>query len=770
MDRSESRAELLKALRFRFGGLPPEGQIVVNTCNPDDTDFRTRAFRTQELERIAETFAVGDGETPQHVWARLSTVKDEVHLSSSTRGTEKDTYQTQLCHVDLDPDPDMDYADWRAVTLEALRQFDPPPSGIEDSGRGYYAFWKLLDPTKNWQRVKKINKWLALQLGGDYCFDVSHIFRLPGTLNPKPGVMRYSTVISYHPDRLYQLDAFGEADLTSKDLRVQESDLQPEVLPLDLESRLQATSKRLWQRIFTEESAQEAGASMKEDRSGVDRSRNDFTIATHCMRMGLTAGQVYAILTHPTWFSGSKFRQFRSDSYVVMTIERASAMVSSTEQTNPVLVGQRLLEEEDFMHYLTQWWRYDSERGVYESADRWITAATQDIAGMQWRRALSEEVMAYMLPHVSVNTADIPRQAELTNVKNGMLNWKTGELSAHSSRWKSILQVDAAWDPKADCRQVDAFVESILPEEAISTWWMFCGYCLYTDVPLPYRVILCVVGPKATGKSTLVNALIYFLGGSNVSHTSLAELTGAGNQFTTYQLAGRLLNADMDAPYDRPVRDVHTLKKLAAGDPIMIERKNKDATAVELPVKLLFTTNGFSVAENADEGYFDRWKVIKVRDDHRFDITNPNRKVLAHVALMGSARNRSAWLKRSVEGLQALTAAGGFPKTKYFEESEKEMRMHADTVYRFWIEETTDDTGATKTKTPLMTFYGHYKSWCNINGQTPKSMRGFSDHSRQMITEAFPGTEIIRTSERWNISGRKMKPRGVIVNGQRVVD
>jgi P4 family phage/plasmid primase-like protien len=747
----------LQALKFRYEGVPEDSQIVVNTCYADETGFKTHVYNANQLQRIAEDHAGGQ----HHVWTRVSTVRPDVTVGAQSRGMESDTYGTCLLHVDLDPDGS---EDWRERTLRTLEQFQPAPHGIEDSGRGYYAFWRI-GWTTDWHRVKRVNKWLASQLGGDHCFDVARVLRLPGTYNPK--AERYAEVVR-HSMGIHTLDDFGEAELTKTEIRLEEYDVEPDVLPLNFMHQVQASSPKLWGRIESEETAQNAGAVLRGDRSGVDRSRNDQTIAIQLLRMGCTEGQVFSVLTHPTWFSGSKFRQTRNESYVKITLDRARSVSGGVEITNPVLIGQRILEDEVLLYYLNEWWRYNEERGVFELADRWISTFVQNMAGLKWKAAIEADVRAWLQPHCVISIADIPKQVEITNVRNGMLNWQSGVLEPHAPRFRSMMQVDATWDPGVDTAEVDAFVSTVLPPEAIDLWWQFCGYCLYVDIPLPYRCLLALVGPKRTGKSTLLNALVLFLGSENVSNISLADLTGRGNQFTTSGLVGRMLNVDHDAPYDQAIREVHLLKKLAAGDAIPIEQKGKPATSAEMPVKMVFAMNGYPVAEGADEGFWDRWRVVKVNDQHRFTDDNPKRLVLAHVRLMTQERNRSAWLLRSVEGLQALHRSGGFPTNEVLQGMSDDMRLHSDTIYAFWMTQTDIvpvDVDRPKT-VALRTFYNYYVGWARDIGQQPVSQRRFTDHTKELTQEGtLRGTSTIYKSERWCAVGRAMKSEFTI-NGR----
>jgi P4 family phage/plasmid primase-like protien len=751
--------QALRALQFRWRDAPADAVVSVSTAAADDTNFQTRLFRVAELEHVAELYEGSES----NVWTRVSVLPPDYDTADGGRGSEAATLGTALCHVDLDPhlQDGEDWDGWRQRKLRELEAFYPRPSGIEFSGRGYYAFWRI-PFTTDWQRVKRINRYLANALEGDDCYDIARILRLPGTMNPKEGVLRYAEIVRHSDDPPYSLDNFQEEDLPRVEREIDEQGaVSAEPLALDFVRRLQATSAKLWGRIISEQTARDAGAELRKDGSGrVDRSRNDMTIAIQLLRAGLSAGQVYSVLTHEEWFCGERFRELRySGSYVQVTIHRAMEVASSPEQTNHVLIAQDLLQKDHLLNYVMEWRRYDPDTGVYEPAEYWLEQYVQDVTGLKWRSAITEEVKKYLAARVTFQEKDQALLQRLTCVGNGMLDWRTGELLDHGTGYLVVSGIDARWDPDADCTAVDEFVAEILREEDIPLWWMFSGYLLHTTTPLPHRCILGLVGPKATGKSTLLRCLVSFIGAQNVSTVSLSMFGGAGNQFTTSALVGKMLNVDFDAPYDYPIRDIHTLKKIATGDSIQIEKKHAGALSAALPVKLAFAMNGYPVAEKGDEGYYDRWRIALVRNDHRFNETNPERRINADVALMANPANRSAWLRRSVEGRRALDAHGGFPDNR---ESKEELREQSDPIYRFWktVTVAVPVPDLIRDYVPMGRFYPYYVSWCNEMGQRPDSQRAFSARSRDLLEEQMlPGAFAKQDSTRnvWTVAGRQPK-------------
>jgi hypothetical protein len=114
--------------------------------------------------------------------------------------------------VDCDGDPYQ-----RDQNLTTLRDFDPPPSFILDSGGGWHGYWLLDQPFQlqqdtDRQKIAGILRGLFAALGGDpeYVKTVAGIMRLPDSANTKPergGVM--VTVVESHPERCYPLETFA---------------------------------------------------------------------------------------------------------------------------------------------------------------------------------------------------------------------------------------------------------------------------------------------------------------------------------------------------------------------------------------------------------------------------------------------------------------------------------------------------------------------------------------------------------------------------------
>jgi RepB DNA-primase from phage plasmid len=124
------------------------------------------------------------------------------------KATKRDVARALYLHVDVDD----------RAALSRICEFIPKPTTVVCSGGGYQAFWKLKEPTRDLNRVERINADLAKKLGGDKCHNVDRIMRLPGTVNVpnvrKRKIGRVPTLAYVVEDvtdwsRCYSLNEFG---------------------------------------------------------------------------------------------------------------------------------------------------------------------------------------------------------------------------------------------------------------------------------------------------------------------------------------------------------------------------------------------------------------------------------------------------------------------------------------------------------------------------------------------------------------------------------
>lgn len=151
------------------------------------------------------------------------------HEIASGKAKKEEIGWVVALHVDIDTpkveglDPIAAAAHYERGNAEIagrIALYPVPPSVLISSGGGYQAFWLLATPVEmetidDANRLESYNKKIEKDLGGDHCFNVDRIMRLPGTVNipdaKKTAAGRVpvlATLISFDEKLLYSLDSF----------------------------------------------------------------------------------------------------------------------------------------------------------------------------------------------------------------------------------------------------------------------------------------------------------------------------------------------------------------------------------------------------------------------------------------------------------------------------------------------------------------------------------------------------------------------------------
>lgn len=100
-------------------------------------------------------------------------------LLTGEEGRSKASFLASHClWVDYDADP-------VPAVAEVIRRCTLPPSYVVATGGGYHLYWLLNDLTKDQDQVERANQALTQDVGGDSCWDVTRVLRLPATLHAK---------------------------------------------------------------------------------------------------------------------------------------------------------------------------------------------------------------------------------------------------------------------------------------------------------------------------------------------------------------------------------------------------------------------------------------------------------------------------------------------------------------------------------------------------------------------------------------------------------
>lgn len=164
----------------------PKGPWNLAAINPNGGKFESDTFGPGRVEACAAWIAARNGKR------NLYYTPNDVRPGFRGKAAKKNIVRVRTYHADIDPfvpkDGDVDFDEERKRIKRLIEAFPIKPTATIFSGGGYQLFWKMKQrkPLVNGtlEETETINLKLARWLGGDSsCQDVSHIMRLPGTMN-----------------------------------------------------------------------------------------------------------------------------------------------------------------------------------------------------------------------------------------------------------------------------------------------------------------------------------------------------------------------------------------------------------------------------------------------------------------------------------------------------------------------------------------------------------------------------------------------------------
>jgi putative DNA primase/helicase len=344
-------------------------------------------------------------------------------------------------------------------------------------------------------------------------------------------------------------------------------------------------------------------------------------------------------------------------------------------------------------------YRYDG--GVYvRDGKQWVKDEVRRRLGDEYRKTREAEVLAWCQAHL-----DVPfnlRNAELINLSNGLLDWRTRTLHDHRPDHVSTVQLPIAWDNMATCPQIDSFLAFAAPGMADFIFEIL-GLLLIPETR--FRKAILLLGQTGTGKSTFLDLIKAMLGDGNYSAIPLQALSD--DRFKVAELYGKLANICSDIDY-RASKSSGTFKQIVGGtDTIVGERKFEHPFHFVPTSRLLFSANTAPASSDQTDAYFVRWLVLPFENKPAKEDRTLNERLTSPSELSGL-------LVKAVAGLLRLAARGDFEVPAAAVAALKEYRETIDSVARFFRDEVLVGPKMTMKTSEV---YGAYKRWCDLYGE-----------------------------------------------------
>lgn len=284
------------------------------------------------------------------------------------------------------------------------------------------------------------------------------------------------------------------------------------------------------------------------------------------------------------------------------------------------------------------------------------------------------------------------------NLKNGIYNLDTNELTCHDPDTLFLNEIPVAYDPGAECPRILKFISEIIYPEDIPTIQEFFGYCLYRRHHIHKSCML--IGEGKNGKSTLINLLSTFLGQDNVASRELNQLIA--DKFAVADLYGKLANVAADIA-SSALGQTGLFKALTGEDLVTAEKKFKGAFNFRNYAKFIFSANALPRSPDKTYAFYRRWIIINF--PNTFTDLECNENLIQELTTPEELSGLFNW---AIIGLQRLIRQGDFSYGKSVEEVAEQYELLSDPMYAFVKEFIRPQPGGAILKDDL---YEKYVNW-----------------------------------------------------------
>lgn len=269
-------------------------------------------------------------------------------------------------------------------------------------------------------------------------------------------------------------------------------------------------------------------------------------------------------------------------------------------------------------------------------------------------------------------------------------------------------------------------------------------YLIFTN-ETKFQIALYIYGPGGTGKSTLINMLLFLLSPETSYSTTISQLT---SRFGLSRIANKTFIVLNDMTHFKG-KEPGILKELIAGDIVESEKKYRKTISINPKVILTITSNSIWELVNPTGGinrrivYFPADYVPQIKDLNLFNIGQDN---LAEGTLAPYLPGFLNWILSCPLDYVDSLKAGGEKITKFINPDNFINNHHLnDWVSQTLVEESESKIQVGNNKSNNSTLYVRYLDWCNINNIVPSiKINRFSE----LLSDNFK-------SLGWNVTKRR---------------
>lgn len=310
-------------------------------------------------------------------------------------------------------------------------------------------------------------------------------------------------------------------------------------------------------------------------------------------------------------------------------------------------------------------------------------------------------------------------------VNEGMLDWKTGQITPWNPEYFTTVSYNLNYDPTADCPRFKNYLSEWLPDAQVrDVVQEFIGYCLIPNTK--FRKALFLYGKGSNGKSMLLEFLQKFF----KEHLSTLSYDNLFSRFGPANLKDKLVNIYDDTTVSF-TKETSNLKNMIAGGQLEAEFKGKDHFTFINVARMIFSSQETPKTSDHSDAWYGRWFFVKF--PNKFKPSNA-KKTEIQTALNEELPGIFNWM---IEGLKRLMENDGFSDSRELVVSSQEYRSQNDSVSMFMNHMCVLDKASQGTS--LNTLYKIYVVWSEYEGLRPLSKRTFAERIEDIGYEKRKG-------------------------------
>lgn len=600
-------------------------------------------------------------------WAADANARDNVYVSIAAlrpgwkgkKAKKEDVASVGWLWVDIDPRAGEDLGTERdrirrLVTTELPKFRDgspvPPPSLVIDSGRGFWALWRLAQPVEmpsaedpGWAaavaEVEARTYALEITFGADSCHNADRIMRLPGTVNRKPGA-GMAEIASVN-DLAYSLADFPPLAQAAKAERKAgkahriAAATGVEVAALPISDKLRALIVN--------------GTDPDDPDRWQDRSRLVLYVLCELIRAGVSDAEMKTVITDPDLgISAHVLERKGSDAYADRQIARAH---EQQPEPGPILPPLPMAMARAFRDAMRPDLRHHQQEFLDWDGAAYVGLADETVRAEVWRfletcrveiekggkievrpmvpksemvsgtidalRAVSHLPPSRVEPPLWLDGRSDPNPMDLLSTRSGLLHLPTGNLLPATPEFFTRNALDFAHDLDAPPpERWIRFLREIWPgddeADCIDALQDFMGYLLTPDTSL--QKALLIPGPKRSGKGTIGHIMGKLVGEANTVAPTLNSF-GRGDFALEPLLAKQLaLVSDMRlSPRTDEASIAENLLRITGEDRVSVNRKYRRSVEVSLRTRFVILSNDLPKFADPSGALVSRFVVLPMR-------------------------------------------------------------------------------------------------------------------------------------------------------------